>query len=126
MKKRMDAMKKRDLVAFGAISVVGFGLAASPAHAVDSWNLQQFEQIQTITSGQGYAIGFARNIGTVTQSDIMVNGGRGVGLKFSNTNVFGSSEALGIAASVIGQSSVNVISAQNINNFAGTLTTTVR
>jgi len=119
-------MKKRSFVAFRAMVVAGISLAAVPAYAEDSWTLQQFEQIQTKTSGQGFAIGFARNIGAVTQQDVTLDGNRGIGLNFSNANVFGSSEAVGVAASVNGQSQVNVISAQNINNYAGALKTTIR
>jgi hypothetical protein len=119
-------MKKRALLALNAMAVSVICIAAAPAHAVDHWSLQQFEQIQTRTAGQGYAVGFARNVGTVTQKEISLDAGRGIGLNFSNLNVFGSSEAVGVAASVNGQSSVNVIAAQNIDNFAGTVRMIVR
>jgi len=80
-------MKKRALLALNAMAVSVICIAAAPAHAVDHWSLQQFEQIQTRTAGQGYAVGFARNVGTVTQKEISLDAGRGIGLNFSNLNV---------------------------------------
>lgn len=119
-------MNRKILAALHGMALAGMSLAAAPAGAADLWSIQQVEMIQTRTVGQGYALGFARNIGTVAQSDVVLNSNRGIGLSFSNTNVFGSSEAFGMAASVNGQASVNVLSAQAINNLAGAVRTTVR
>ncbi len=119
-------MKTRGYIIRQAMVLAGFGLAAAPAYAVDPWSITQFNQIQARTVGEGYAIGFARTIGTVNQTDIAVASSRWIRFGYSETNVFGSSEATGVAASVSGISSVNVISAQNISNLAGNVRVIVR
>ncbi|NTU67285.1 MAG: hypothetical protein HGB02_00215 [Chlorobiaceae bacterium] len=119
-------MKKRSYVALHAMAIAGLCLAAVPVFAIDPWSVEQFNQIQARTIGQGYAVGLARTFGNVHQTDVAVNSSRGIGFGFSNTNVFGSSEAAGMAASVNGMSSLNVISAQNISSLAGNIRVIVR
>jgi hypothetical protein len=119
-------MNKRACFAVPAMAVAALGLGDVPAMALSPFSIQQIEMIQTRTSGEGYAIGFARNFGTVLQNDVGFTSSRGLGFNFSNNNVFGSSEAFGIASSVNGQSSVNVISAQSISNMVGGINSIVR